>query len=242
MLTSDDFWMPVQTRRGCPMNCSYCSTAAIEGCILRKRSVELVVEWMLGWTKLGVRKFYFVDNTFNLPPSYAKSLCRMITDNECNTEWRCIFYPVNVDEELIRLMASAGCEEVSLGFESGSELILHGMNKKFRPEDVRKSSDLMAKFGIRRMGFLLLGGPGETRESVMESLRFADSLNLEMVKVTAGIRIYPQTALARAAVEDGIVSEDDDLLKPRFYMACGLGDWLNQTVAEWISSRPNWMS
>jgi radical SAM superfamily enzyme YgiQ (UPF0313 family) len=72
------------------------------------------------------------------------------------------------------------------------------------------------------MGFLLLGGPGETRETVEESLAFADSLRLEALKTTVGIRIYPGTPLARRAVQDGMISPEDDLLQPRFYLTPGL--------------------
>jgi hypothetical protein len=87
----------------------------------------------------------------------------------------------------------------------------------------------------------MLGGPGETLNSAEESLRFADSLNLDCVKITMGIRIYPDTALARQAMEDGIVSADDDLLFPRFYMVPGLGEPLRQLVERWMSQRPNWL-
>lgn len=156
--------------------------------------------------------------------------------------WRCILYPVKIDEELIRLMAKAGCAEVSLGFESGHELLLHEMNKRFKPEDVRHTSELLGKYGVRRMGFLLLGGPGETKETAQESLAFADSLNLEAMKVSVGIRIYPYTALADAALKEGVIGPGDDLLMPRFYVAEGLAGWLSETVREWMASRPNWMS
>jgi radical SAM superfamily enzyme YgiQ (UPF0313 family) len=237
-----EFWLPVQTRRGCPMNCSYCSTAVIEGCAIRKRSPEAVIKWLGECAAAGFRRFYFVDNTFNLPPSYARTLCSKLVEANLDIAWRCILYPVKIDEELIRLMAKAGCVEVILGFESGHELILHGMNKRFKPEGVRHTSELLGKYGIRRMGFLLLGGPGETKESAQESLAFADSLNLEAMKVSVGIRIYPYTALADAALKEGVIAPDDDLLMPRFYVAEGLEGWLREIVKKWSASRPHWMT
>ena len=85
-----EFWLPVQTRRGCPMNCSYCSTATIEGCHIRKRSPETVVEWLHQWAELGFRRFYFVDNTFNLPPSYAKETSFLVSDYFTRHIRRCI--------------------------------------------------------------------------------------------------------------------------------------------------------
>ncbi len=85
---SEDFMIPVQTRRGCPMGCSYCSTGTIEGRSLRKRSPEKVVAWLKMLTGLGLRHYYFVDNTFNLPPSYAKALCAEIVRAELGIVWR----------------------------------------------------------------------------------------------------------------------------------------------------------
>jgi radical SAM superfamily enzyme YgiQ (UPF0313 family) len=238
----DDFWLPVQTRRGCPLNCSYCSTSTIEGSFVRKRSADRVLRWLSDWVKAGLRRFYFVDNTFNLPPSYAKSLCSLLADALPDIAWRCILYPGKIDEELVKLMAAAGCQEVSLGFESGSSRILDGMNKRFNPDDVRTASNALADHGIRRMGFLMLGGPAETKESVQESLAFADSLNLDLVKVTVGIRIYPYTALARAAVEEGLIAREDNLLVPRFYVTQGLEQWLKETVSHWMGERSNWIA
>ncbi len=139
-------------------------------------------------------------------------------------------------------MARAGCVEVAFGFESGSRKILRSFNKRFQPEEVRRISEMLDKYGIGRMGFLLLGGPGETRETVEESLEFADSLELEAMKVTTGIRIYPYTALAAAAVAEGVVSPQDDLLRPAFYLAGGLDGWIEETVSGWLKKRPNWHS
>ena len=118
-----EFWLPVQTRRGCPMNCSYCSTAMIEGCNIRKRSPGAVAQWLGEWAGLGFRRLYFVDNTFNLPPSYSKELCSSLSTISLEISWRCIVYPAGLDEALITAMARASCIEVSLGFESGADLV-----------------------------------------------------------------------------------------------------------------------
>ena len=131
---------------------------------------------------------------------------------------------------------------MSLGFESGNKEVLRAMNKRFDPDEVRRISRILGDCGIRRMGFLLLGGPGETRDSVEEGLGFAESLRLEAVKVTTGIRIYPYTALARIAVADGTVAPDDNLFLPRFYLVKELKEWLPEAVKAWLVGRPNWMT
>ena len=241
LLEDRQIWIPFQTRRGCPMECSYCSTATIEGRIIRKHDPQKTVEAMAKYAEEGWDHFFFVDNTFNLPHSYAQTLCRQLISAKLNVTWRCILYPWKVDDHLVEMMARAGCKEVSLGFESGSEKILTKMNKKYSPADIRRISEILKKFGIGRMGFLLLGGPGETRATVMESLEFADSLKLEAMKITIGIRIYPHTLIARTAIKDGVIAAEDNLLIPRFYIAENLEGWLRQTVNEWMQKRPHWM-
>jgi radical SAM superfamily enzyme YgiQ (UPF0313 family) len=138
-------------------------------------------------------------------------------------------------------MARAGCVEASLGFESGSNRLLQKMNKRYRTETVRQISNLLKSAGIRRMGFLLLGGPGESRETVRESLHFAAELELEMVKITVGIRIYPHTALAEHARQRGKISKADALLFPKFYIEDDMEPWIRETVAAWMKDRPNWI-
>ena len=209
--------------------------------MIRRHSPEAIVKWIAHWRKTGVRQFHFVDNTFNLPPSHSKAICRTLMEYGLDIRWLSILYPAHVDETLIGLMSKAGCEQVSIGFESGSERILKNLNKRFTVKGVRRISEMLSDHGIRQMGFLLLGSPGETRESVEESLSFADSLKLESLKITLGVRIYPGTALAKIAVAEGIISSQDSLFYPRFYLAKSLEDWLPKTLKEWTATRPHWM-
>ena len=102
-------------------------------------------------------------------------------------------------------------------------------------EELRRFS---RRIGIRRLGFLMLGGPGETRETVNDSLDFADSLHLDGLKITIGIRIYQVTAVWKAAIKDGLISPKDDLLLPKFYIIQQLNDWLHETVQAWKAERP----
>ncbi len=234
-------WLPFQTRRGCPLACSYCSTPLIEGKITRKRSPDRIIEALTAYVTAGFDHFFFVDNTFNMPSGYAKNLCDQIIKSGLNITWRGILYPWKVEEELLTKMAESGCAEVSLGLESGSDTILKKMNKQYCKADVHRVSELLKKCNIHRMGFLLLGGPGETRQTVLESLKFVDSLELEMVKVTVGLRIYPGTKLASHARRTGKISSDDTLLFPRFYIENGMETWIREIVDAWMKDRPNWI-
>ena len=119
--------------------------------------------------------------------------------------------------------------------------MLKAMSKRFQREDVTRTCAVLKRQGIRRMGFLLLGGPGETHQSVEESLAFADSLDLESLKITLGIRIYPQTALARQANKEHMIASEDDLLIPKFYIMPGLEEWARETIMKYTENRPNWI-
>jgi radical SAM superfamily enzyme YgiQ (UPF0313 family) len=236
-LDKRNLWVPVQSRRGCDLDCAYCSTALIEGRPLRSRSAYQIVKWLKDLRQAGYQNFNFVDNTFNLPPAYAKDLCRQVIEAKIDLNFWCIIYPKWIDSELVQVMQQAGCSQISFGFESGSDRMLRSLNKQFDAREVSAISRMFAEAGIERMGFLLLGGPGETKGSVEESLSFADSLHLETLKIAVGLRIYPHTPLARTALAEGVIRPDEDLLLPRFYLTPELRDWLPERTAAYMASR-----
>lgn len=234
-----DLWMPFQTRRGCPLDCSYCSTGAIEGRLIRKFSLKQAIDTLVAYSDAGYNKVFFVDNTFNLPSAYAEALCDGIISASLDINFRCILYPAKINERLVNKMARAGCREVSLGFESGADEILKQFNKRFNTSDIRNTSALLKKYGIAQLGFLMLGGPGETRKTVMQSLDFMDSLKPDAMKITTGIRIYPDTILADIAKKEGRIDPDDNLLMPTFYIRKELEPWLIKKISSWVEGRPN---
>lgn len=226
----DGLWVPVQSRRGCPQRCAYCSTFAIQGRRVRCRSPRLVAESVGRLHDVGFRRFYLVDNSFNVPEEQGLELCRRIAERAPGAELRCILYPGPVSAELLDAMAAAGVVEVALGFESGDDGVLRSLGKHFVAEEVRRLSGELAARRIRRVGFLLLGGPGETRETVERSLAFARSLDLDALRTTVGIRVYPGTPLHHRALAEGALAPEDDLLEPRFYLAPGLASWIHEAV------------
>lgn len=228
-----NLWVPVQSRRGCPNDCAYCSTARIQGRAIRSRDAGAVVEQFSRMVPAGFRRFYLVDNSFNIPEAHGLALCEAIAASGLDVQWRCILYPHRVSEELVRAMRCAGCVEVALGFESGCDRMLERLKKRFTTDDVREVAERLQRHGIRRMGFLLLGGPGETRQSVEQSLAFAAGLELEALRITVGLRIYPETPLARLAADEGVVAAGQPLLRPCFYVAEGLAPWVHRRVARY---------
>ena len=223
-------WIPIESRRGCPNFCSYCSTFHIQGRTVRTRSPHIIARHVERLVEQGFKQFYVVDNSFNIPESQGLELCNSLADLQLDIKWRAILYPHGVTERLVRSMKQAGCFEVAMGFESGSERMLKEMNKHFVTDEVRSVCKMLADNGIRRIGFLLLGGPGETRKSVEKSLEFADSLNLEGLRTTIGIRIYPGTKLAKSALAEGMIMSEDELLLPHFYLEPNIDPWIRNVV------------
>jgi len=234
--------IPVQSRRGCPMRCIYCSTPLLEGAETRSWAPEQVASWLAAWhERWGLKRFYFVDNMFNCPPEYGRRLCRAIRELRLPLEWVCLINPAFPDPELFHLIQEAGGSMVQLGNESGSDLVLRGLGKGFDRHQVERTLKLLQGEGLPYTCFLLLGGPGETRETVEESVALLEKYEPKMVHLKAGLRIHPGVPLHRRAQAEGVVSPADNLLWPKFYLAPAIQDWIKGYLAELTVRHPNWI-
>jgi radical SAM superfamily enzyme YgiQ (UPF0313 family) len=234
--------VPVQTRRGCPMKCIYCTTPLLEGRRLRAWEPGQVAAWLAAWhEKFALTRFYFVDNLFNCPPGYAKSLCRAIIDLNLPLEWGALINPAAPDRELFRLCRQAGGASMQVGNESGSDLVLTNLGKGFDRRQVELTFRFMEEEGIAYTCFLLLGGPGETRETVEESVALLEQYHPQMVNLTVGVRIYPGLPLHRLALAAGVVDPGDNLLRPRFYLSPAIKDWIWEYLAGVTARHPHWI-
>ena len=231
----------VQNKRGCHMKCIYCSTPFLEGTHCRLRDTRQSVKEMAALNReKNIQRFYVVDNVFNFPLSNAKDFCREIITQGLKVSWQAILNPAFSDEELFELMAKAGCRFISLGNESGHELILKNLRKGFTLENVRKAARIARANGIRFGCFLLLGGPGETQDTVKQSVEFVEELSPDLVTLKAGIRIYPGTQLETLARDEGMIGNDRDLLYPAFYISSAIREWVWDYLEKTVNNRGNW--
>ncbi|MEO8605996.1 MAG: lipid biosynthesis B12-binding/radical SAM protein [bacterium] len=232
----------VQTKRGCVFECVFCSYPLIEGSKVRMRAPAAVVdEIAAARIEHGVRHWFFVDNIFNLPPRHAKAICAEIADRDLDIEWSAYLNPRFVDEELCGLMARAGCKAIEFGTDSGSPTMIANLHKEFDVEDLRRTSALCHKHGLKFCHSLIFGGPGETAATVEETIALMDDLAPTAVIAMTGIRLLPGTGMIDIALRDGQLHPDDSLLMPTFYVSPGLEDALIERIDAYARHRRNWI-
>ena len=232
----------VQTKRGCCFDCIFCSYPLIEGTKVRVRGAEPVVDEIESLrTDFGVRHIFFVDNIFNFPLPQAKRICEEIANRGLDVEWSGYLNPTFIDEELVRLMAASGCKGVEFGTDSGSATMIANLHKEFDGEDLRRASRLCHEYGVKFAHSLIFGGPGETVETVEETLTLMDELKPTAVIAFTGIRILPGTGMVDVALRDGQMDADDNLLHPKFYIAQTLRDELIERIERHAAGHSNWI-
>jgi radical SAM superfamily enzyme YgiQ (UPF0313 family) len=232
----------LQSRRGCPMRCIYCTTPQLEGRRLRVRSPAKVAAFMAdGYERWGLTRYYFVDNIFNYPKDYATKLCQAIQALNLPLIWSCLINPAFPDADLFKRIREAGGNRVQLGNESGSNLILKNLGKGFSRSQVEQTISGLIAAGLEFGCFLLMGGPGETPETVQESVHFLEQYQPFLINLTVGLRIYPGTPLHRLALAEGVVEPSDNLLWPHFYLSPAVADWIWDYLKEVRERHPNWI-
>lgn len=162
----------MRTARSCAFKCSFCNYPTRAG-KLTLASLETVERELESVRLLDtVRNVVFIDDTFNVPLPRFKDMCRMMIDRKFNFNWFSYFRCSNSDEEAIELMAKSGCKGVFLGIESGSPTILKNMNKAASVERYAEGIKALRQHGIATFGSFIVGFPGETDETVEETISF----------------------------------------------------------------------
>ena len=233
----------VQTKRGCPFNCIYCTYPYLDGSRIRCRDADDIVDEAEELAnKYSIDYIFFVDDIFNQPLSHAMDICKGIIKRGLKISWTCFATPKGMTPELLSLMKAAGCNGVEFGTDAASNETLLKMGKSFSLEDVRKVSSLCDDAGLEAAHYLILGGPGETEETLEEAFAFMDEINPRAVIAMTGVRIYPNTALEKISLAEGVIKEGEDILQPCFYISPTIGEErLLSMVKDHALSQPNWI-
>lgn len=233
----------IQSKRGCPFKCSYCTYPNIEGDTLRLREPEAVVEELKeAKVRHGIDYFFFVDDIFNFPEDHAAAICEGIIKGDLKIDWACFATPKSMTGELAFLMKRAGCKGIEFGSDAGSENTLKGLGKAFSPDEIAYASECCNSIGLPNAHYIIIGGPEENISTLNETFSFFEKIKPTAVIALTGLRIYPNTHLYSMSLKNGIITSDSDLLEPVFYMTPEIeAVAILKTVSEYAAKNSNWI-
>ena len=228
---------PLQTKLGCHFQCIYCTYRKIEGNGYRLMDPESTVAAVRAYTAMGFRNVEFVDNVFNSPHGHCLAVCEALA--RAGHTARLQTYELNplfVDDDLLCGMEEAGFVGAGITVESASSPVLTRLRKGFSAEVVHRAAETVRRHNLPCLWIFMLGGPGETEETVEETLSFAQTAirPTDAAFFTTGIRVYPGTELERIAREQGVLDlAPDRMLAPVFYLS-------PEVEQEWLATRIRW--
>ena len=213
----------VQTKRGCPFNCGYCSYPSLEGRKYRFQEPEAVVESVMRAVReYGARYIFFTDSVFNDPKGHYLRVAEELVRAGNSTPWCAFFRPQGLEREALKLLQRAGLSAMELGTDAGCDKTLAGLHKGFTFDEVRQANDLALDLGIPCAHFIIFGGPDEDGDTLAEGLRNVEGLDGSVTFAFKGIRILPDTAIYERAVAEGLIARDRKMREPVFYFSPGI--------------------
>ncbi len=204
-------YVSLYTTRGCPAQCTFCLwPQTLSGHPWRKRSTDDVASEMARakdyWP--NVREFFFDDDTFNIQKARTIELCAKL--KPLGLTWSCTSR-VTTDFETLKAMKEAGCRLLIVGYESGDQQILKNIKKGATVERARQFTKDCHKLGLVIHGDFILGLPGETHQTIRNTIDFAKELDVETIQVSVA-HAYPGTELYDYAVKNGFMVADNKMV------------------------------
>lgn len=210
----------IQTKRGCPFNCIYCTYPLIEGKTIRTLDIDYITNTLsILKNKYGIDYIFFTDSVFNINKEYNYLLAESLIKHNLNIKWGGFFTPSNLDKESLLLYKKSGLTHIEFGTETLSEKQLINYGKIFTVSDIIKASNLCNICDVYFAHFLILGGYGETNDTINETLENSKLINRTVFFPFVGMRIYPETKLHKISIQEGIITNSDDLLTPKYYIS-----------------------
>lgn len=230
----------LQSKRGCPYHCCYCTYPDLEGTQFRARDIEAVMADLERLRRdFHVDTVFFVDSIFNDPQGQYLELAEALARRNLGVRWATYMSPRGLTCEGLKLCRRAGLYAVELGTDATTDTTLEGMGKPFRWAEVVETNQMLVQTEIAGAHFVIFGGPGETPATVREGLDNIARLDHCVVLGFSGVRIYPATPLHRRAVTEHLVQETDSLFEPVYYVSPLVDKaWMERQVSQsWAGRR-----
>ena len=231
----------IQTKRGCPFHCIYCTYPIIEGRKVRLRSPAKICDEMESIIQQGIKNLFIVDNEFNFPMEHAQFLCHEMIRRKIDIKWSGYANPKFVSSRLAALMRDSGCTGIEFGSDAADPGMLVNMGKDFTVREMIKASEICTRADLSFCHSLLIGGPGETMASVRRTFDTIGDMSPTAVICMIGIRIFPKTRLFQIAKEEGKLPPDHNLLDPLFYLSPQIEDSIVPFVESFAKDHPTWI-
>ena len=191
----------IVTSRGCTAGCTYCIKHVSYQYSVRLRSPENIMEELLILKKLGLKNVHMYADLFTVSREQVMELCKLMIAEKLNMRWTCNSRVDYVDEEMLQLMARAGNWLISWGIESGNEQILRHARKGAYPDKAERALVWARQAGIKNWGYFIIGLPGETEETIRETIDFSKKLPLDIALFHVAAP-YPGTPFFFEVVEN----------------------------------------
>jgi hopanoid biosynthesis associated radical SAM protein HpnJ len=204
-------FVALYTTRGCPAQCTFCLwPQTLSGHPWRKRSTDSIAAEMVRakqyWPE--VKEFFFDDDTFNIQKPRTIELCAKL--KPLGLTWSCTSR-VTTDFETLRAMKDAGCRLLIVGYESGEPQILKNIKKGATVERALQFTKDCKKLGLAVHGDFILGLPGESKQTIRTTIKFAKELNLDTIQVSVA-HAYPGTELYEYALKNGFITNQEQMV------------------------------
>jgi radical SAM superfamily enzyme YgiQ (UPF0313 family) len=232
----------LQSKRGCPFRCIYCTYPHIEGRRMRLIPPEEVAAAALELEAAGAKYLFLTDSAFNAHPGHSLAVAEAFIKAGLKTPWGGFFAPTTPPAGYFDTLRSAGLTHVEFGTEALCDPVLQSYGKPFTSNDVFHAHLAALDAGLHVAHYFLLGGPGEDAGTLAETLSNIDKLKKTVLFLFCGMRIYPHTALYDRALAEGVISPAEDLLQPVFYQSPAISSEAIQKAArEAARGRFNWV-
>jgi radical SAM superfamily enzyme YgiQ (UPF0313 family) len=232
----------LQTKRGCPFRCSYCTYPHIEGSRMRFFPPHEIAQKARELQDAGAKYIFITDSAFNASHDHSRQIAQAFIDARVSIPWGGFFAPTVPPADYYKCLADAGLTHVEFGTESLSDLMLINLSKPFVAADVFTAHSQALKADLHIAHYFLLGGPGENYQTLQKTLDGVDKLEKSVFFFFCGIRIYPHTALYDIALKEGQITASQNLLQPVFYRSPHIsGREIMQTVETHADGRFNWL-
>ena len=196
--------------RGCVFWCEFCATVRMHGRKFRMRSPKNIVDELEFLHKTyGVMHFTFCDDAFTVEPARTEELCRLIVERNLKIKWNCGTRVDMLTKELLATMRDAGCISVWSGVESGSQKVLDAMHKGITTEQTERVYRWIRELGLKPVPNVILGFPGETKESAWETIKFVEKISPDEVGFYNIATPFPGTPLYNQVKKNGWLKVTD---------------------------------